>query len=160
MTTIEVSLNDLATWAGSQTWSEFAMSLASQFKTKGFLSPKQENILRSMYAKSTAKPAKAENDNPVTEVGMYQHEQTIYRVKLSKQGRLYAMRFVPTAPTKSERFEYANGAIYKLRADERMTVEQVASLGLAFGVCCVCGAELTDEKSVAQGIGPVCIKKV
>lgn len=159
-TTIEVSLSGLAKWAGAQTWSQFALSLAEQFERKGFLSPKQESALRSMYAKSQAREAKPINVNPVTEVGMYEHDQVIYRVKLSKQGRLYAMRFAPLAPMKSERFVYAKGVINDITADERMTVEQVAKLGLQFGICCVCGAELTDEKSVAQGIGPVCIKKV
>lgn len=38
--------------------------------------------------------------------------------------------------------------------------EQVfAEYGKRFGVCCVCGRELTNEQSVADGIGPICKKK-
>jgi len=35
--------------------------------------------------------------------------------------------------------------------------EQVfAEYGKRFGVCCMCGRELTNESSVAAGIGPIC----
>jgi len=163
-TTTELSVADLATWASQQAWSQFALSIAQQFVRKGNMSLKQEEALRSMYAKNQARQAsqadKPVNANPVTEVGMYAKNQEVFRVKLSKAGRLYAMRFVPTAPSKAGRFIYAPGVIYDLSASERMTVETVSALGLQFGVCCVCGAELTDEKSIALGIGPVCIKKV
>jgi len=165
MSTItDLSVSDLARWAGQQAWSQFALSIAQQFNTKGVMSPKQEQALRSMYAKSLARQAdkanKPVNTDPVTEVGMYSLSQAVYRVKLSKAGRLYAMQFIPSAPTKSERFEYAPGVIHDLQATDRLTVEQVSKMGLQFGVCCVCGAELSDADSVARGIGPVCIKKV
>lgn len=154
----------LADWAGRQTWSRFAMSIADYFQKYGRMSDKQAEALRSMYAKALAKGVTtAQREpvaNPVTEVGMYRKDNAIFRVKLSKQGRLYAMRFVPTAVAKADRFVYANGAIYNLSADDRMTVDEVTDLGLQFGICVVCGADLTDPKSVAQGIGPVCIKKV
>lgn len=31
-----------------------------------------------------------------------------------------------------------------------------AEYGKRFGVCCMCGRELTNEESVAAGIGPIC----
>ena len=31
-----------------------------------------------------------------------------------------------------------------------------AEYGHRFGVCCICGRELTNERSVSDGIGPVC----
>lgn len=35
--------------------------------------------------------------------------------------------------------------------------EQVFSeFGKNFGTCCICGRDLTNEESVAQGIGPIC----
>ena len=162
-TTTELSLVDLAEWAGQQTWSNFALSLARQFSEKKYLSDKQVNALRSMYEKSQAKQAKAdkpENTDPVTEVGMYHQNGKVYRVKLSKAGRLYAMLYTPSGLTKAERFAYAPGAIYGLRSADRMTLEHAKELGVHHGICCVCGAELSDEKSVALGIGPVCIKRV
>ena len=57
-------------------------------------------------------------------------------------------------------FEYDKGAIYKLTAGDRMTLEQAKLFGVETGLCCVCGILLTDPKSVANGIGPVCAKRV
>lgn len=49
-------------------------------------------------------------------------------------------------------------AILKRLRDE--DAEQVfAEYGKRFGVCCVCGRELTNEKSVKDGIGPICREK-
>ena len=135
----------------------FLRSVLANFDRWGKLSEKQlVAVERNMN-----RPARVANQNPVTEVGMYRDAQgVIYRVKLSQQGRFYAMRFVPDAPVKGERFVYAQGVIGGLRADQRMTVEQAQLVGVQFGICCVCGAELTATESVANGIGPVCAKRV
>ena len=76
-------------------------------------------------------------------------------------GRQYAKRLVPPAEFggKAE-FEYAPGAIRTLTADHRMTLEDAKAFGALYGTCCVCGRTLTDEKSIAAGIGPVCGKRV
>ena len=37
--------------------------------------------------------------------------------------------------------------------------EVFAEFGKRFGLCCVCGRELTNEQSVKDGIGPVCKQK-
>ena len=108
------------------------------------------------------RPKRVANDNPVIEEGMYRSENgTIYRVRRSKQSnRLYAMEFRPDAPTKSERFVFARGAMATLRATDRMSVDEAQRIGVQFGVCCVCGAVLTATESVANGIGPVCARRV
>ncbi len=99
--------------------------------------------------------------SPANETGMYENEEGIFRVKQSREtGHLYAMKFDPTGATKSERFVYERGAIHRLSAEHRMTVERACELGVSMSICCVCGADLTDAKSVAKGIGPVCEKKV
>lgn len=41
-----------------------------------------------------------------------------------------------------------------------IVVTDVYGIGLADGVCAVCGRVLTDEKSIEQGIGPVCISRL
>jgi hypothetical protein len=135
----------------------FLRSVLANFDRWGRLSEKQlVAVERNMN-----RPARVENLNPVTEVGMYRDDAgVIFRVKASRQGNLYAMRFVPDAPVKSERFVYAQGVVRSLRADQRMTVEQAQLVGVQFGICCVCGAELTATESVANGIGPVCAKRV
>lgn len=34
-----------------------------------------------------------------------------------------------------------------------------AKYGSLYGICCVCGRTLTDESSIAAGIGPICSQK-
>lgn len=137
----------------------FYASLFQQFERNGVLSEKQIlAVLRGIERDN----ADARADlNPVTEAGLYRDGDTVYRVKWNKEGtNLYAVRFIPEATTKSERFVYEGGAVKRLNADNRLTVEEAEKLGALFGVCCVCGAELTNAKSVARGIGSVCAKKV
>lgn len=155
------ALAEVIAWAIDQTWSEFAQDIAYQFHTKG-LTPKQENAIRGMYAKCQAKAqAKAEAPapvSPVTEPGMYRQDGVVYRVKVARgSGNLYAMRYVPEG---GERFVYAPGMVRRLSATDRLTLDEAKALGHEFGQCCVCGAELSDPKSVAAGIGPVCAKRV
>lgn len=136
----------------------FLVSVLRQWQDRGTLTDRQiEAVERNM-----ARPARPVNTNPVTEPGVYQDtDGTVYRVKRSRQlGNLYAMRFRPEGHTKATRFEYARGVIGRLTADQRMTIEVAQSLGVQFGICCVCGATLTAEQSVANGIGPVCATRI
>lgn len=135
----------------------FLKSVLFQLETRGYLTDRQmEAVERRMD-----RPARPVNPNPVTQVGMYRDAGKIYRVKRSRQtGGLYAMEFVPEARAKANRFVYAKGVIGRLTADQRMTVADAQCVGLQFGMCCVCGAELTATESVMNGIGPVCAKRV
>ena len=93
----------------------------------------------------------------VSKHGIYQTEDGhIYRVQPSQQtGRFYAKKLVVSGG-----WEYESGAIYRLKEEQRMTLEQAKAFGMATGLCCVCGRFLTDQESVEKGIGPVCIKKM
>jgi hypothetical protein len=139
--------------------SSFYADLLSKFERYGSLTIRQiEAVERSMANDQVRVSAPSD---PVTVTGMYETPEGIYRVKQSREtGNLYAMRFIPTASTKSERFEYERGSIQRLSASDRMTVERATALGVEMSMCCVCGADLTDAKSVARGIGPVCAKRV
>lgn len=92
----------------------------------------------------------------VVEEGMYRKGDAIFRVKRSLSGNLYAMRLNVIEMA----FEYEAGAISKLTKQDKMTLEEAKAFGVETGFCCVCARFLTDEKSVANGIGPVCAKKV
>ena len=155
-----IPVSELAQWLGQQAWSQFAVSLAAQYARKGSLSPAQEASARSMYEKAQTRQAArvaAAPANPVTEVGMYLNGAGVaYRVKMSRQGRLYASRFVPEAQVRADRFVYEGGAVYRLDASMRMTLEQAKALGAQYSQCCVCGRDLSAEQSVEAGIGPVC----
>jgi hypothetical protein len=90
----------------------------------------------------------------VTE-GFYLVNAGAFKVKRAKEsGRLYAMKL----DLNTGKFEYDKGAIYNLRPETRMTKEQAAAYGRRTGVCMICSRTLTDPKSIAQGIGPICIK--
>jgi hypothetical protein len=138
---------------------EFYRSLFEQFERRGSLSEKQIlAVLRGI--ERDRERASAPTSEPVTEAGMYKNERGVYRVKEGNTGNLYAKKFYPEGRTKSERFIYERGAIFSLSPEHRMTVAEVVEIGAEFGMCCVCGRELTDAKSVERGIGPVCIKRI
>lgn len=105
----------------------------------------------------------------VVEPGMYKHERDLFKVQRSKgSGNLYAKRLASIGGSRLTdenavvhfEFQYDQGAIYSLKASERMTLEEAKAFGIQYGVCCVCGLPLKDAKSVAAGIGPVCGKRV
>jgi len=89
----------------------------------------------------------------VTE-GMYRMDGHIYKVQVATEsGRLYAKML------QGNSFVYSKGAIFRLVPEHRMTLDEAAAFGKLYGQCCVCGRTLTDEVSIANGIGPVCAGK-
>lgn len=97
--------------------------------------------------------------------GIYRTDDgTIYKVQHAKtgSGRLYAKRLHLTPHpdgTTSGTFHYAAGTIHTLRDDQRLTATEAAAFGALYGVCVACGRDLTDENSIAAGIGPICARK-
>lgn len=157
MSTAELTTDALAAWLAQQTWSDFAQSLAAHYDRKGALSEKQEASARSMYAKMAAKAAATITAEPVaTEVGFYMMADTVYRVKQSKSGNLYAMR-----RTGGE-WVYAGAPVrIGLLASHAITPEVAAQYGADTGICIFCNAELDDREGLGRvvGVGPVCSKK-
>lgn len=102
---------------------------------------------------------------PVTEDGMYQTKDgSIFKVQVAVNGsgRLYAKKLVPNDdPAVNDwRFEYAPGALKLLCAEDRLTLDKAKKFGKMYGVCCNCGRTLTDETSIAEGIGPICAGRI
>lgn len=114
----------------------------------------------------------------VTHDGIYRTDDgTIYKVIHARQGsgRLYAKRLDVTRcqladcphPTITQpddshmhgHFTYVAGAIHQLRDDQRLTETEAAAFGRLYGVCVACGADLTDETSIARGLGPICASR-
>jgi hypothetical protein len=97
------------------------------------------------------------NSDPVKEAGMYKSGGQIYKVQAAREsGNLYAKRLVPGGPGEKASFEYAKGAISKLQASDRLSMEDAKEFGALYGQCCVCGRLLTNEVSIEAGIGPIC----
>jgi hypothetical protein len=91
--------------------------------------------------------------------GMYKTaDGTIWKVQraVNGSGNLYAKRLVVDEASRTGSFEYAPGAITRLTAADKMSLEDAQAFGRLYGVCCVCGRTLTDESSIAAGIGPIC----
>ena len=91
--------------------------------------------------------------------GMYRGpDGSIVKVQRSGQGRLYGKALVEseTVPG-SWRFDYMPGLISS--ALVALTLDEAKAFGCETGTCCVCGRELTNQASVAAGIGPVCASR-
>ena len=85
---------------------------------------------------------------------LYEVDGEIYRTVMSGAGNLYAKIFT------TDGWEYAAGAIREIRPEHRMSIERAKELSIRFARCIRCGAALTADKSVEQGIGPICITKI
>jgi hypothetical protein len=59
----------------------------------------------------------------------------------------------------ADAFEYYGAATRMPAGAVLMSREDAAEFGKATGTCCVCMRHLTDDESVARGIGPVCASK-
>ena len=98
-------------------------------------------------------------ENPAVEAGMYKVDDQIYKVQKAVHGSgiLYAKKLVPpTAFGGKAEFVYAPGVIRTLTAANKLTLEEAKAFGVLYGTCVCCGRTLTDERSIAAGIGPVC----
>lgn len=97
---------------------------------------------------------------PTVSEGMYLRDGKIFKVQraVHGSGNLYAKEL---HGSKSEgfHFEYARGAIRTLTPEHRMTLDQAKEFGALYGTCCKCARTLTDESSIAAGIGPICAEK-
>ena len=93
-----------------------------------------------------------------TEEGMYRDNAgIIYKVQASLEtGRLYAKHL----DVAERKFIFEAGAMRHLTAQMRMSIDEAKAFGVEYGFCVWCGKFLTDPVSVAQGIGPVCARRV
>ena len=115
---------------------------------------KKKQAAADARKKAEAKKAEKPADS-VTEAGFYLSGNLIYKVKVSEQGNLYAMR------RDENGWVYERGAINALRATEKVTPEVAMEYGVRTGICLFCNAELDDKDGYGHrvGVGPVCAKK-
>ena len=145
-----------------RTYGDFVADVVGKLGRYGSLSEAQVNGVRKCVARTQAFAAQravqdADTSPRPQTAGVYRNESGVYRVVKSKQsGNLYAKKL----NLANGGFDYVSGAIYRLRESDRLTLDQARAIGQETGVCIVCGAFLTDPKSVAAGIGPVCAKRV
>lgn len=95
---------------------------------------------------------KAFSSTPELAEGMYRVGETIYKVYRTRETN----RLVTKTLTE-EGFEYSGmKPLATIKPEHRMTLDEAKEYGKVTGTCCVCAAKLTNEKSIAAGIGPVC----
>lgn len=92
--------------------------------------------------------------------GMHKVNDQVYKVQraVHGSGALYAKQLTVLS-TGEYQFDYTPGAIRLLSQDTRMSMEDAAAFGHLYGRCIVCSRTLTDEDSIARGIGPVCAER-
>lgn len=96
-------------------------------------------------------------------LGIYTVADEIWRVGVSRTtGRKYAAKLRGDLLTMGAKpkFDFVRGGMAILaREGERQSLGWAEAWGLEHGWCICCDAYLTDPKSVARGIGPVCATK-
>lgn len=127
-------LSDLASALGRAVPSGLSASEASAF------------ISQLQAEKAAAKPQ-------LVVEGIYRRSSdgAMFRVQTSEEGRRYAKLLLPAGG-----WGYERGAIYTLKADERLSLAELEAWGISTGVCAICGRLLSTSESVARGIGPIC----
>lgn len=95
-----------------------------------------------------------------TEPGYYTKDGKYYVVVLNKaKTHTYAKELIEF-PNGKVSWEYKAGAVRQLGDLAPLSVEEAAKWGHLHGKCIICCRPLTDPKSVTDGIGPVCAKKL
>ena len=162
--TIDPAITEATEWLlkpGSKHSHAFLISLVGQVIGGKSLSPKQAAAVLKFKANDRPAPkiTAIPESEPITD-GMYRKGDEIFKVQIAVNGsgRLYAKKLVKTGD--SWTFEYAPGAIRTLKPSDKMTLEEAKAWGALYGTCCVCGRTLTDEESIAAGIGPICAGRV
>lgn len=108
----------------------------------------------------------AKTIDPTLTPGVYDVDGHVYVVKFNKpKTRMYASHIVESPDRLNANgelvdidFVYEAGAIFKIKPEHKMALEDAKVLTIRYGRCIVCGRHLKAGKSVEQGIGPVCIK--
>lgn len=91
--------------------------------------------------------------------GWYVVDGIVWKVQraVNGSGNLYGKQLVIDEGQSTGHWDYVPGGL-KVIAErgEALSVEQAAAFGKLYGVCAVCGRTLTDETSIAAGLGPIC----
>jgi hypothetical protein len=185
----DLTLQQLVRWLATQHWSDFATSLVTQHRATGRLTVNQVAAAKRMYVRAReraemdaaqvdAEPSRAaeiaearafvaamraDEVSRSIDPGFYVGPgDTIWHVKRSRGGGIYALRH----SDETGEWDYVRGAMPALVADRAagrlrsLDVATAGRIGQRTGRCLVCSRLLTDEDSVAAGIGPVCAKRL
>jgi Family of unknown function (DUF6011) len=139
---------------------DFAASIVAQLGSGRTLSDKQAAVVQRVLAGSQPTDNGPDTCTP-EHGGIYDVNGTLYLVKQSKGGNLYAM-VLASAPQPGRKldWQYSAGSVKVVRRSGRpITAAEAAALGHTTSFCCFCSLELTDDRSTDVGYGPVCASK-
>jgi hypothetical protein len=112
---------------------------------------------RLSKATASAKIKEYENKPKFREVldeGMYKVGEDIFKVYFTQEGHIATKQLTPDG------FEYTGRKpLAVIKPEHRMTLDEAKEYGKVTGTCCSCGRLLTNEESIAAGIGPICATK-
>lgn len=92
--------------------------------------------------------------------GIHNVNGQIIKIQRSQEsGYLYAKVLLQELSGKWS-FTHLQGGLKLVSEATKITLEDAKKYGQLYGTCCMCGRTLTDERSIAAGIGPVCAEKV
>lgn len=137
---------------------------------------------RTRYTETRQAKATAAATTVIKHDGIYIDRSTgeIFKVQFNKASgdgsRLYAKQLVKVARVSGETFKnglladsmrrgqnayyntwvYQKGLMARIRPEWRMTMAEAEKYGALYGKCMNCHRDLTDEKSIARAMGPVC----
>jgi hypothetical protein len=133
----------LPTLAGGD--ASFARSLVEQWDRKGHLSDKQWACVERLTAAPQA----------TVEPGVYVLDGggTFILVYATRNGHLAGKVW------DGHSWQYESGAQRRAATGRPITAEQAAAFGHLTGQCVFCARELTDQRSIDVGYGPVCAGK-
>ena len=100
--------------------------------------------------------AEVQNADPVTEVGAYLHDGTIYSVRKGRESNLLRA-YIFNAD--EHRWDYVPRMVEEILASERLSLSEAIKHSSQTGSCVHCGRTLTLQSSVVRGIGPICASK-
>lgn len=103
----------------------------------------------------------AKEDKPIaiTEVGAYLHNETIYSIRQGNESKKWQVWAYDENAKKYLRNDTLLPILKEVTPDNRLTLEQAIKYSVQTGICCHCGRTLTQLKSVAGGIGPICARR-
>lgn len=95
----------------------------------------------------------------IAEEGFYHNAIGVFKVVTNQgSGHRYAKQLTKHSDG-SHSWEFAKGAVTKLRPNTKLTQEAASKFGELYGQCICCLRTLDNEESIALGIGPICLSK-
>lgn len=157
-------LRDLGEYEGARE------AMTEMLDSTGWTKGQASEFIDFLFSQPKRQAADAVDDaGEALSPGMYvAADGTVIKLVLSQAKNLYGkalveiggVRLTDLGEVHNFEFQYLPGLQNAAKGGHRMSLDEAKAFGIQYGVCCVCGTDLKDAKSVARGIGPVCAKRL